>query len=90
MTEEGKKERGPRFTQPQSLRLPDGSNYSAWKQSLEAQIKHQKIIMEEVEKCAANSSYKPKIKIGKKYEHFFKEEVIAAQHRATQKQKRKK
>ena len=84
------KERGPKYTPPQELSPCSSTNHIAWCKSLDAQLKYQKTIKEEAKKCAENRHYKPNLKIGKRFKHFFDNEIIEAQQRAKRKTKRKK
>ena len=87
---ETNKKRGPKFTPPQTLRSAKGSDFCSWSKSITGQLKHQRLIMEEASKCAANKNHKPNVKITKRFEGLFKESIIEAQHRANAKAKRNK
>lgn len=88
--QEEKKQRGPKYTAPQLLRLPSNSSFSSWSKSLEGQLKHQRLIIAEAEKCAVIKGYKPNVKITKRFEAFFNNEVVEAQKRAKRKKKKAK
>lgn len=84
-----KKKRGPNYTPPSLLRLPSNATFTSWSKSLESQTNHLKLIIEEADKCAKNKHYKPKMKISKRFQHFFDQEVIEAHRRAKRKNKKK-
>lgn len=81
------KKQGTNRTPPQLMKLPTG-NFSAWQQSLEAQLKHLNTIREEAAKAATSHNYRPKIKVTKRFESFYQEEIVLARARAKRKKKR--
>jgi hypothetical protein len=85
---EEKKVRGSNCIPPNTLRTHSGPNQIAWAQSLDAQLKHQQIIMEEARRCADRPSYQPVVKIGKRFKKFFETSVSDA--RTRNKRKRRK
>jgi len=84
-----KTKRGTNKKQPSEIRLSGKKSITAWEQSLEAQLKHLKSIKEEAEKAAKFNGHKSKVKITKRFELFYQEEIALARIRNKRKRGRK-
>lgn len=69
MSNEETKERGPKFTEPELLKLPKSDSFSSWSRSLDAQLKYQHQVKEEVTKKKNNPRYEMNVTLSKRYKY---------------------